>query len=602
MYRILDIASPFKINDVNKFTTEPIVVDCFDKILISYIKDDNTKGCMNCLSKRFILTRKDRLFIKEINFNRNYQNLNLFQELIDELLSVLKNSDDLIDQFGRRKFYILDKNDLSISSDYFNPVPDCPYCSSLPDDTEELICCSGSKVLQSIYSKQVVPFRSTDKSTLRDKLENLILSKNAGIVSILMDSLDGPFPIAVAMLPLETGRDEPGSGRTNKIEDSRAIALLEAIERYAGFRPRGKKTKIYDSYRNLQNTNQELIDLDKIILHENSLSYNSQYKNDIYKFDRMKKYHWVYGFNLSQNKPVLLPETLSYYGLKIKDKSYENEIFVYEISNGCSVGATLLESSYYGLLEIIERDAFLTAWYTSRSIKKIVLDDDFMHSDHKLKYEIYKFCEFYSEFKLDIYDITGDINIPTVLMTITRKSIDENKFNFMCSAASDFDIYKAVEKALHEISGIFMGFQEKFEKDYSIIKAKAENLVLVDDMLDHSLVYGFYKSIDKIIFEKQVTNVCDISSYRKSGENGLNYCYKKLLNELMKIDKEVIIVDQTTEEMAKINICCSKTIVPGLLPMTFGAKNARISKERIRELEKYEGSKLKLRLVPHPFP
>lgn len=603
MYKILDIASPSKLsNNIEEFKSNSIIIDCFNKILISYATDVNTKGCINCLLQRFLLTRKDRLFIKHTNLNKNYKNSNLFQKLINSLLNSLKSSDDLIDEFGRRKFYIFDKNSLSIISDYFNPVPDCKCCSSLPKDTEELICISGKKLFSNVNSNQITPFRKTSKDTLCNRLENLILSKNVGIVSILMDSLNGPFPIAVAILPLENGKDEPGSGRTNKIEDSRAVALLEAIERYAGFRPRGKKTNIYDSYENLKKDNQELIDIDKIILHENSLSCDSEYKNDKYKFYKNKKYHWIYGFNLSQNKAMLLPETLGYYGLTFKDKSYENEIFVYEISNGCSVGSSLLEASYYGLLEVIERDAFLTAWYTSRSIKKIILDDIFISSNHKLKDEISIFGNFYSEFKLEIYDITSDINIPTVLMTITRKNIDKNKFNFMCSAAADIDIYTAIEKALHEISGIFMGFQEKFEKDYKIIEEKSKNLILIDDMLDHSLVYGFYKNLDKIIFENQVTETCGISEYKKSEEKSLNKCYKKLLNQLAKINKDIIIIDQTTEEMKKIDIHCSKTIVPGLLPMTFGAKNIRISNERITELEKCEGKKLKVRFIPHPFP
>lgn len=601
MHDCLDIASPNK-KEINNFDDD-IIVDYFDKVLVSSLNNKNLKGCKKCLLERFINTRKDRIFVQQSNKNVNYKKFDLFEHLISKMLDFIKDDEQLVDNFGRRKFLILDKNNFSISSSYYLPVPDCKVCGNLPDDTEELIKSSFEKVLHEIESRDSIPFRKTDKKVLCERLESLILNKDVGIVTILMDSCDGPFPIAVATLPLENGRDESGSGRTNNIEDSRTVALLEAIERYAGFRPRGKETKIFDTYDNLKSLKSlELLDVSKIILHENSLSKNSEYKNKHYKFSTDKKYHWIYGYNLIKKKAVLLPETLGYYGLTMKNKSYIDETFVYEISNGCSVGSSLLESSYYGLLEVIERDAFLTSWYTSRTINKIILDDKFLALNHKLKTEIEIFSNFYSDFKIDIYDITTDICVPTVLMTMTRKNIDKEKFNFMCSAASDFNICIAVEKALHEISGIFLGFQEKFKKDYKIIKQKSENLTLIKDMLDHSLVYGYYKNLGKINFESRIRKIYNISDYKNTEKINLNSCYKILLKQLSKMNKDVIIVDQTTEEMKKIDLFCSKTLVPGLLPMTFGAENIRISKERIRELEIYSKEKLEVRFIPHPFP
>lgn len=584
---------------------ENVIIDYFDKILISYIDptSENNKGCGFCLLERFINTRKDRSFVKNPNLNDNYKMDSPFENLAYLLIENLKRDKKLVDKYKRRKYYVIDKNNYSISSGYFNPIPGCEVCGCLPDDSRELILQIGEEIIENIYSKNKIPYRATDKKNIFDKLEKLVLNKDVGIVTTLMDSLDGPFPTSVAILPVENGKDESGVGRTDDIADSRAVALFEAIERYAGFMPRGKNTKIIDSYNNLKNNfYDEVIDIKKIILHEDSLSNDSEYKNDFFRFNYNLEYHWVYGYDLSRKRPILLPETLAYYGMRLKDKSYVKENFVYEISNGCAVGSSLIESSYYGLMEVIERDAFLTSWYMNRKIKKIILDEDFMSSNHIVKKEIVRFCEFYKEFCVDIYDITSDTKVPVILVTVTRKNVSKTKLNFMCAAAADVDIFIAIEKALHEVSSIFLGFEEKFEKDYNEIIEKGENLTKVVDMLDHSLVYGYYKNLDKIVFEKQVFEKYYISDLASDYKKSLNNAYEEILDNLRKIKKDVIVVDQTTEEMKKIGLFCTKTFALGLLPMTFDSKNIRISEERVKDIEYHDNKKLRLRYIPHPFP
>ncbi|VTS29940.1 YcaO-like family protein [Streptococcus pseudoporcinus] len=584
---------------------ENVIIDYFDKILISYIDptSENNKGCGFCLLERFINTRKDRSFVKNPNLNDNYKMDSPFENLAYLLIENLKRDKKLVDKYKRRKYYVIDKNNYSISSGYFNPIPGCEVCGCLPDDSRELILQMGKEMIENIYSKNKIPYRATDKKNIFDKLEKLVLNKDVGIVTTLMDSLDGPFPTSVAILPVENGKDESGVGRTDDIADSRAVALFEAIERYAGFMPRGKNTKIIDSYNNLKNNfDDEVIDIKKIILHEDSLSNDSEYKNDFFRFNYKLEHHWVYGYDLSRKRPILLPETLAYYGMRLKDKSYVKESFVYEISNGCAVGSSLIESSYYGLMEVIERDAFLTSWYMNRKIKKIILDEDFMSSNHIVKKEIVKFCEFYKEFYIDIYDITSDTKVPVILVTVTRKNVNKTKLNFMCAAAADVDIFIAIEKALHEVSSIFLGFEEKFEKDYNEIIEKGENLTKVVDMLDHSLIYGYYKNLDKIVFEKQVFEKYYISDLVSDYKKSLNNAYEEILDNLRKIKKDVIVVDQTTEEMKKIGLFCTKTFALGLLPMTFDSKNVRISDERVKDIEYHDNKKLRLRYIPHPFP
>ena len=40
-------------------------------------------------------------------------------------------------------------------------------------------------------------------------------------------------------------------------------------------------------------------------------------------------------------------------------------------SNGCASGGCLVEAIYFGLMEVVERDAFLLAWYGGLALAEI---------------------------------------------------------------------------------------------------------------------------------------------------------------------------------------------------------------------------------------
>ena len=521
--------------------TGEIIIDYYDKILISYVSSSEEKCCRECLLKRFINTRKDRIFIsKKDNYKLNEESI--YVNIISELITYLKSCLDLIDKYGRRKVFILDKNTLCITSSYFISVPDCQICSNLSKDSSTLSEMEGTDLLEDLSNnKYGSKFRKRSAAEWDLLLEEFVLDKNVGIISTLLDYFEYAFSNAVAILPLENGKDEPGTGRTNNLKTSRGIALLEAMERYAGFQPRGKKTVTYDSYKNLSN---HAINVNKLILNEDSVSNkNPRYKNDVFKFNLNKNYHWVYGYNLTQRRSQLIPETVAYYGMKLKDKKYTDEIFVYEISNGCSVGGSILEATYFGLLEVIERDAFLTSWYIQHTIKRI-LYTDITNANLISDLEVYN--KNYSDFILKFYEISNDVEVPVVLATITRKKISTKKMNFMCAASANFDIQKAMLTALHEITSIFYGLQKKFEENYQNIAFKSENFDQINTMEDHSLAYGYYKNIDKIIFDDEVVEFKQVSDYINEEDN-IETLYKKILSKLRSLNKDIIFINQTTE-------------------------------------------------------
>ena len=46
---------------------------------------------------------------------------------------------------------------------------------------------------------------------------------------------------------------------------------------------------------------------------------------------------------------------------------------MYETSNGCAIGGSLEEAIFHGILEIVERDAFLLTWYAKLPLPRLDL-------------------------------------------------------------------------------------------------------------------------------------------------------------------------------------------------------------------------------------
>ena len=110
-----------------KISEKKIVIDCFDKILVSYCDGVSLICCEECIKSRFINTRKDRTCLRQV-VDLEVRCDKIFDNLVNSLIALLKADKCLLDEFNRRKVFIIDKNTLSISWEYVMPVSDCSVC------------------------------------------------------------------------------------------------------------------------------------------------------------------------------------------------------------------------------------------------------------------------------------------------------------------------------------------------------------------------------------------------------------------------------------------------------------------------------------------
>ena len=135
---------------------------------------------------------------------------------------------------------------------------------------------------------------------------------------------------------------------------------------------------------------------------------------------------------------------------------------------------------------------------------------------------------------------------------------------------------------------------------------------LVRKMDDHGMLFGLPETEERMQFllneDRPLQTFQEVFNVP---ENHLDLTddLKNLLHAFQCLNLDVIVVDQTTPEIAKNGLHCVKVIIPGMLPMTFGHHLTRITGlERVLKVPVELGyakqplTSEQLNLYPHPFP
>ena len=149
-------------------------------------------------------------------------------------------------------------------------------------------------------------------------------------------------------------RESFGKGMT--VKQSKASAMMEAIERYCGQRfPHNRVIKA--SYEEVQDYAVHLSEFNFPTLPlkcENCVARNDGCFQELLNVSQ----EWSWGYSLIHKKPVLIPSALVYYPYI----SENNISFMFNDTGGLSAGNTLEEAILQGTAEIIERDALYYAF------------------------------------------------------------------------------------------------------------------------------------------------------------------------------------------------------------------------------------------------
>jgi len=481
--------------------------------------------------------------------------------------------------------------------------PLCTECSPLPDDAPEL---SDLKMTPRI-KKNPRSYRLPNPLLTRENLRDTFYDWRTGVLHHLFRDLHSKFlPITGAELPLH-GEDvtEIGFGRTVTFNDSEMTAILESLERYAGMHPRGKKTSVYGSYNQLK---EHAVNPRDIGIHDEKQHGEPGYTYEPYHDDM--EFNWVWVYSWQKKKPVLMPEQMYFYRLLRMEGERPKNRFVYETSNGCAMGGSLEEATYYALMEVIERDAFLVAWYNQLPLVELDLEDVEDRNILLVKDRVEAMG-----YRLHLFDMTMDSGIPSVWATVINPyEGDDVKVKTYTAAGAHSDPEKAIMGALVEV----VTAVPIYEVSMPPLRERATGMVKdgsnVQTMHDHVLLYSHPETESRFDFlftdkhsKKGVREVYK-DWYENTPPEDLTAELEALMNRILEHSQDILILDETTPELDAVGIKAVKVVVQGMLTMSFGHQYRRIVMDRVQKAPVLMGYRTEpiredqLKMDPHPFP
>jgi ribosomal protein S12 methylthiotransferase accessory factor len=577
------------------------------RVVIGPFERMNTTGCVECAELRRH-TAHQHLEGYDAVGARHGESLrarpsSILTQLAADLVAgivmseVRSAAEDPIRVRTRNAMLYVDLQTFQVDAHRFLPDPFCEQCGDLPADDAAL-----ARIELSPRPKPTPDdYRVRAVADEMDALLRTYVDGECGLVRELRRSSEGGLVIAAAEMRLRNGRVESGWGRSRSYRTSELTALLEALERYGGMEPGGRRTVVHAAYREVRD---QAVDPWTLGLHPVD-SYR-QPGFPCKPFDEDQPYRWVWAHSFAREAPILVPEEYAYYGLR--RTGAEPAPFVNEISNGCALGGCLEEAILYGILEVAERDAFLMTWYAEMPVPRI---DPRSARDRAIP-TIIGALEAETGYRTMIFDTTLEQGIPCFWVMAVDPADEPAGPKLVCAAGSHLNPERAIENALSELGPILAGCIRRFPQERAQARRMAEDSSLVTEMKDHSLLNGDVTAFPRVSFLVESDDVRAISDLPRAAafQNGdLTADLREVTGRYLDAGLDVIVVDQTTPEHRAGGFSCVKVIIPGMLPMTFGHALRRVDGlPRLYEVPRLLGYRDRrlgpddINPHPHPFP
>ncbi|WP_341395543.1 YcaO-like family protein [Arthrobacter sp. G119Y2] len=318
---------------------------------------------------------------------------------------------------------------------------------------------------------------------------------------------------------------------------------------------------------------------------------------------------WTLGVDLSNNNQVALPTRTVYFEARI-----DEPVYVQDSSNGCAVGGTDAEAQLYGLLEVIERDAFLLAWYGNLPLP--VIDQTTICDAESLDY--LRRLRLVGR-NIRFLDATVGISVPTVIVVC-----DTPSGGVCLGAGSHPSPERALRSALVEAASDFQVVEEHADQRRTELQAMLADPFLVRTVEDHADLFGLPEARAWLTGwaaaeSPAPTPVGDIGqppvslaslARRDDAGDSVESDLEDTVRRIEEAGFSPIAVNVASTLSRRHGFSCFKAVVPGLLPLDFGwgrqraLKMERLAKRSREYLEEhgYDSGSYFPHVFPHPFP
>ncbi|MGK4579046.1 TOMM precursor leader peptide-binding protein [Kitasatospora sp. HPMI-4] len=509
--------------------------------------------------------------------------------------------------------HLLDLETLRVSGFPLLPDAECPRCGRRTEDSAEAARIEPASR----------PKRSREDFRLRAIEEYRLplaafVNPVAGMLgpSVVPDLVSASTSSTVGCFTMRSGdylRECFWGGHTGAYRTSTEVGLLEGLERFAGMRARGKRTTVVAA---LDELGDRALDPRVCGLYPEEFHRREP---GVRPFSPGRPIPWVWGWSLRDQRPLLVPEILAYYHAP---GGIENR-FVQESSNGCASGGCLEEAVYFGLMEAIERDAFLLAWYGRLALPEL----DAGTSTRPQTRAMVDRLEMYG-YRARFFDTR--IGFPVPVVTAVAERIDGGLGRLCFGAGASLDPEAALWAGLCEIATDAVNLRRRTAREERRLRAMAEDFDRVQVLHDHPLLYGLpemARYADFLLRDDARPEPPGTRARRRAGDHGapaplaslaagslgpsddLREDLRRCVEAVAAAGFDVVVVDQTMPEQRASGLHTVAVLVPGLLPIDFGWRRQRAltmprlrTAPRVAGLREHDLRAEELNPAPHPFP
>ncbi len=370
-----------------------------------------------------------------------------------------------------------------------------------------------------------------------------------GPITALEPRVDTPDPLAIsaARLRAPSGQTVFGIGRADNFRDASRIATLEALERHAGLSNRTGTPTVRANW----------LEVSERAVHPGTLGLYTpdQYRRADFPcraFVEHKPLEWVEGFDLQRQRPVLIPADFVFY-----DDPSNPDPLVIETSSGCALGSKLGEAFVHGVLELIERDAALRWWYDGAPATRV----DWRPCSAKTRWLRARIEHL--GFEVRACRVSGPTKLPVVVAVALGRSASSAAA--LCASGAHFTVERALGGALVELAAMSAWGRSLNPDQLERSKVLAAHPERIGGIGDHLLLSA--SSAVRSVVEERFLN----AGVESNAETPVFATVGDVVNHLQECGLGAIVVDQTPPELEAANLTCARAIVPGLIPMHYGA-------------------------------
>lgn len=330
-------------------------------------------------------------------------------------------------------------------------------------------------------------------------------------------------------------------------------ALLEYLERWAAtYELAGTVLGSYEDLSGAGAMNPALFGLYDEVNESGQLS--------LARYDSKLVMHWVKAKSLLNDAEYYVPEQLSQY---LKDELFNR--YVYESSNGCAIGNSLVEASFYSILEVIERDLFMKCWFYQQPLKKIQFKGacELLVGGKQLYLEELGYS-------LAFYYMDNPMRIPAIWCLITSQD-DKNPFYSVTGLGCHLHLQDAVAASFFEA---YKSFKDIREQDCAKLRMKIKKIEQsqqIDDVIEHVHYFLSYQSktlIENITAAAEPINFAELASHSYE-DRDLVKELDELLRRIRCHYSDVLIINQGNPFLQAFGLSCTKALLAGAVPLDF---------------------------------